>query len=134
MGKMHPALSGGFLLLVGLVSQSAVAAPRYYTCGYNGPVTTADHCPDATTPFLHLGAPPGPSPVPQPVADLCDSTSNPYTCKWKRYKAFKCNENRAYYYCDDFHLTKEQVDALGRQWNALKSQYHYSGGSYWLIR
>ena len=31
-------------------------------------------------------------------------------------------------------LTQEQVDALARRWEALKSQYYYRSGSYWLIR
>ena len=137
MAKMVNVLSSGvFLLMLGLAGRPALSAPRYYTCGYNGPVTTQDRCPDGTTPFLHLGTPPGltTDPSPKPVADLCDSTSDPYTCKWKRYKAFKCNENPNYYYCDNFSLTQEQVDALARQWEALKSQYYFRSGSYWLIR
>jgi hypothetical protein len=46
------------LLYLGLVGKSALAEPRYYTCGDNGAVTTQDQCPDGSTPFLHLGIPP----------------------------------------------------------------------------
>jgi len=129
-------LASGCFLNLCIVVQPAFAAPRYYTCGFNGPVTTQDHCPDGTTPFLHLGVPPGPGPVrpPRPVADLCDSASDPNTCKWKRYYVFKCNENPNYYYCGNFSLTREQYDAIVRQTDALRSQYYYRSGNYWLIR
>ena len=100
------------LLSLGLVGQSALAEPRYYTCGDNGAVTTQDQCPDGSTPFLHLGIPPragaDPEPDPRPddrpettrqVIDQCDSTSDPPNCKWIRYKASLCKKNPQYFYC-----------------------------------
>ena len=125
--------ASGCLLTLGLVGQSALAGPRYYTCGYNGPVTTQDRCPDGTTPFLHLGVSPDPGPRPEPTrqADLCDSTSDPYTCKWKRYKAYKCME-ADYYYCSELGLTPEQLRALGDQTEVLKNQFRvYRNGMYY---
>ena len=110
------------LLSLGLVGQSALAEPRYYTCGDNGPVTAQDQCPDGSTPFLHLGIPPragaDPEPDPRPddrpettrqVIDQCDSTSDPYTCKWKRYKASKCKKNPQYFYCSAPDNPKEEA-------------------------
>ena len=141
MAKTFKILSAsGFLLIQGLFGEPAQAGPRYYTCGYNGPVTTEDRCPDGTTPFLHLGIPPSQTQTqtqtqsPRPVADQYDSTADPLTCKWKRYKVMKCNENRNYYYCDSLSLTNEQAKALGRIWDAVKSQYYYNKGGYWIIR
>jgi hypothetical protein len=136
--KLKALFASGYLLTLGLVGQSALAGPRYYTCGYNGPVTTQDRCPDGTTPFLHLGEPPGPKPNPGPSpertrqADLCDSTSDPYTCKWKRFKAYKCMENPGYYYCSNLGLTPEQLRAIGNQTDALMNQFRvYRNGMYY---
>ena len=133
--------ASGCLLTLGLVGQSALAGPRYYTCGYNGPVTTQDRCPDGTTPFLHLGVPPdnnypyrnpGPRLAPTPQADLCDSTSDPYTCKWKRYHAYKCMENPGYYYCSELGLTPAQMGAIVDQTEVLKNQFRvYRNGMYY---
>ena len=143
--KLKALFASGYLLTLCLVGQSALAGPRYYTCGYNGPVTTQDRCPDGTTPFLHLGVPPDPNPPgpnsnsnldyprsPTPQADLCDSTSDPYTCKWKRYKAYKCMENPGYYYCSNLGLTPEQLRAIDNQTDALKNQFRvYRNGMYY---
>ena len=135
--------TSGCLLTLGLLGQSALAGPRYYTCGYTGPVTTQDRCPDGTTPFLHLGEPPGPNPNPnfkpgprpEPTrqADLCDSTSDPNTCKWKRYKAYKCMENPGYYYCSELGLTPEQRRAIDDQTNVLRNQFGvWRNGMYYI--
>ena len=133
---MKALFTSGCLLTLGLVGQSALAGPRYYTCGYNGPVTTQDRCPDGTTPFLHLGVPPAPNPPgpnsnsnsnleyrrpPTPQADLRDSTSDPYTCKWKRYKAEKCAQKPGLYYCGNLGLTPEQLRTIDNQMGVIKS-------------
>ena len=134
--------ASGCLLTLGLVGQSALAGPRYYTCGYNGPVTTQDRCPDGTTPFLHLGVPPdnnypyrnpGPRLAPTPQADLCDSTSDPYTCKWKRYKAEKCAQKPGLYYCGNMGLTPEQLRAIDNQTGVIKSLFGvWRNGMYYI--
>ncbi len=135
--------ASGCLLTLGLVGQSALAGPRYYTCGHHGPVTTQEHCPDGTTPMLNLGVPPGyepypnpgPRPRPEPTrqADLCDSTSDPYTCKWKRYYAEKCAQKPGLYYCSNLGLTPEQLRAIENQTGALKGMFGvYRNGMYYI--